>query len=96
MKQKGFIDIMLPVLLAVIICLGIVFFMNSAGDALDESFAKRKAIEDAARPIADKFIEENCPKTRVGGARNETVYICNNGDNEYTYYQLLSKFSEKQ
>ena len=48
-----------------------------------------------ATPLADQYIKDNCPRTRLGGAHNTTVFICNNGDNEYTYDQLIAKFSPK-
>jgi hypothetical protein len=72
-----------------------VWCINWMNNDINTARAERDVKIAIATPLADQYIKDNCPRTRLGGAHNTTVFICNNGDNEYTYDQLIAKFSPK-
>jgi hypothetical protein len=72
-----------------------VWCINWMNNDINATRAERDAKIAIATPLADQYIKDNCPRTRLGGAHNTTMFICNNGDNEYTYDQLIAKFSPK-
>jgi hypothetical protein len=69
--------------------------INWMNNDINTARAERDAKLAVATPLTNQYIKDNCPRTRLGGAHNTTVFICNNGDNEYTYDQLIAKFSPK-